>query len=697
MVNVKKCALGAGVALLVLASCRDEQVATCAAGASRVDAGAVDPQNLCQSCQPAVSARGYTALADGTSCGAGQVCSAGSCTAGCFVGGALVQPGQVSPTNPCEACAPGTSTAAYSPLPQGTTCGVGRVCGRLGCQAHCFIAGAVVDAGAVSPTNACASCQPDVSTSAFSPRPTGASCGVGQVCGPAGCASQCFIDGGVVAAGSVSPANPCLACVPALSTTAFSPQVDGTSCATGQVCRGGACISGCAVDGGVVDAGAEHGGNACLRCDPLVDPRAWQPKDAGTACGAGAICSGGAACVAACLIGGMLVPADAGNPANPCETCRPAVSTTSYTSLADGTRCGAGQVCYQARCDTGCVVAGSWVDAGAPSPTNTCAWCAPDASTSAYTSRPNGTACSACNSCSAGVCGPTTLADVATMNVPERVALAEGAAYVAINRRDPCCNSSILRVPLDGGAPGMIATALYSPLGLAAGPSGVYVADWQGGDVRRVPLAGGPLALLTTAANPVGVTLDDSRAYFVEQRNPGAGQLGNVVSVLLDGGGRLNYADGGGPNDIVTDGVDVFWIDAFRNTVYRAPVSGAAGGAVPLAGTGGQANRLTVDGTFVYWSTRDAGVLRVAKTGGAVVQVTGPQADAYGVATDGLHLYWANYNLGAGSGGGLARKPLDGGATTQLSTGGSPKAVAVDEQCVYWTTYGGPTLRRMDK
>jgi hypothetical protein len=61
------------------------------------------------------------------------VCSAAACSAGCFIGGAFQAAGAVDPANSCQRCQPATSTTAYTPFADGTSCGGGKVCQSNAC------------------------------------------------------------------------------------------------------------------------------------------------------------------------------------------------------------------------------------------------------------------------------------------------------------------------------------------------------------------------------------------------------------------------------------------------------------------------------------------------------------------------------------------------------------------------------------
>ncbi|RKG83638.1 hypothetical protein D7W82_24655 [Corallococcus sp. CA049B] len=90
-------------------------VAVCRIDGQQFAAGAVNPANACEQCLPEMSATTWTLLVDGTTCGAGQLCSAGACGPKCLINGTFYDEGTPNPTNACEVCTPATSTTAWSP------------------------------------------------------------------------------------------------------------------------------------------------------------------------------------------------------------------------------------------------------------------------------------------------------------------------------------------------------------------------------------------------------------------------------------------------------------------------------------------------------------------------------------------------------------------------------------------------------
>ena len=68
-----------------------------------------------------------------TSCDSGEFClpsgECGSCDVEqCNIEGSCFEPQQLNPGNPCERCDPATSTAAWSPLADGSSCDDGTAC-----------------------------------------------------------------------------------------------------------------------------------------------------------------------------------------------------------------------------------------------------------------------------------------------------------------------------------------------------------------------------------------------------------------------------------------------------------------------------------------------------------------------------------------------------------------------------------------
>jgi hypothetical protein len=90
-------------------------VALCQIDGMQVVAGTVNAANTCEQCTPATSATAWTQRADGTPCNPGQVCSAGVCSSRCFIDGVVYAAGAPNPANACETCEPATATTQWTP------------------------------------------------------------------------------------------------------------------------------------------------------------------------------------------------------------------------------------------------------------------------------------------------------------------------------------------------------------------------------------------------------------------------------------------------------------------------------------------------------------------------------------------------------------------------------------------------------
>ena len=365
--------------------------------------GAANPANNCQSCQPTTSTTAWSNIPNGSSCAQGQVCNVGVCAAGCFIGGLVYASGTVNPANDCQSCQPATSTTTWSNIADGSSCSAGEVCSVGTCTSGCFIGGTVYTSGTLDPVNACMSCQPSTSTTAWTSVANGTGCASGEVCSAGACSPDCFILNTLYTSGTLDPTNACLSCQPSTSTTTWSDVTYGSSCGSGKVCNAGACAAGCFIGGTVYASGALNPSNSCQECEPATSTTAWTTLANGTACGSGEVCNSGS-CGSGCFISGISYPTGALNPADACESCQPGTSTTAWTGLANGTSCGSGEVCESASCISGCFIAGTVYTSGTVDPSNACLSCQPGTSTTAWTDRANGTSCASGEVCSTGSC-----------------------------------------------------------------------------------------------------------------------------------------------------------------------------------------------------------------------------------------------------------------------------------------------------
>jgi hypothetical protein len=127
----------------------------------------------------------------------------------------------------------------------------------------------------------------------------------------------------------------------------------------------------------------------------------------------------------------------------------------------------------------------------------------------------------------------------------------------------------IRRVPLAGGPEELVAPGPNDLTSLIVGPTHIYLATF-GGKIGRVPLDGGPVELLSTSERFArGLALDGDVLYWAAGPE---GAADGLIRRLRPGGSPETFAAGQGkPDSIVVAGDGVYWIDAQAGTVLRAP------------------------------------------------------------------------------------------------------------------------------
>ncbi|APR75713.1 Fibronectin type III domain protein [Minicystis rosea] len=312
----------------------------------------------------------HSMLADGTSCGAGQLCEGGSCGMKCQIGGQLYAAGTINPANACERCAPATSTSTWSARADGTSCDDGNACtksdvctaGVCGGAAYTCSPG-ICDATSICNGNggctvtpkgsgvACPDdgnpCTADACNGAGAcAHPTladGTTCAAGQVCSGGACAADCFIGGALVAAGAVNPANACEVCAPATSTTSWSNKADGAACDDGNACtQTDVCQTGVCMGGNPVSCTASDQCHDVGSCDSATGQCSNPAKTDGVSCDDGDACSQTDSCMGGVCVGGNVKTC---KPTDECHvegTCDKGTGDCSAPAKADGEACSMG-------------------------------------------------------------------------------------------------------------------------------------------------------------------------------------------------------------------------------------------------------------------------------------------------------------------------------------------------------------------
>ena len=610
----------------------------------------------------------------------------------CFISGNEFDGGNLNPANPCQACEPSKSKTAFTTLPDGTTCGAGLFCISGACDPGCFIDGGLVAPDAGDPANACLACSPARNATAWSDVDAGTRCGAHQFCVGSTCEMGCFIDGGVPGANSINPSNPCEVCNPPFNDSAWTPLADGDACGPSSVCSSDSCTAGCFVSGSLRSPDSADPSDPCQVCIPAMSTQQWTLQPDGTTCGTGAFCTSGI-CETGCIIDGGIVPTGTADPANPCQACLSAISETGWSPALDGIACGAGHVCGGGTCESACFIDGGLVLPGVLAAGNACETCAPSTSTTAWSRVADGTSCTACNVCLAGACGPTTV--IAGASSPWGLALAGGRVYLA-DYGNGLNEGAVSRALVDGGGYALLASGLVSPKGIAVLGSTAYVADYGAKVIYGLSIDGGtPAVLVSGLVAPTQVTTSNGLVYFGDNGDLTAGLYGELIGVFVDGGTADTVTTLSGPSAEAVDSAGVYWVDSATSTLFSAPFDG--GMPVHLA-MSSSSYGVATDADHVYWTETAGDIYERLKSDGGVLHLASGEPFPWGITTDGQNVYFVDYNNGLGTTGHLKRVPVDGGTVVTLANGGPMVGVALDSQCVYWTSTGtSASVLRTDK
>ena len=121
-------------------------------------------------------------------------------------------------------------------------------------------------------------------------------------------------------------------------TCQLKPQ--GASCSANYQCATGYCVDGYCTNTSCTTICMYSNNGTCSYAATGTDPH--------NNCG-GRGCNGSGACNG-CTIGGTAYASGAANPANQCQSCIPGVSTTSWSSVTNGTACNSGGTCTSGTC-----------------------------------------------------------------------------------------------------------------------------------------------------------------------------------------------------------------------------------------------------------------------------------------------------------------------------------------------------------
>jgi hypothetical protein len=487
---------------------------------------------------------------------------------------------------------------------------------------------------------------------------------------------------------------------------------NGTPCAPGKICVEALCAAACVIDGTTVLAGQQNpSGGACEGCDPAQSMTSWSKLDDGAYCGTGEVCIAGN-CVKGCSEGAKGYPIGATEPGNLCLTCQASAGGTDWTeTVAPGTVCGAGEVCFQGSCSSGCYVGGTFYSPDTPNPGNACQRCTPSSSPTAWSAGPDGSnycmaTPSTAGTCCAGACADTRQdvdncgacghtcpvggGSVCTGGLCATTVVSAGGSSIALDATNvywtDATAGTVMKAPLAGGTPAMISTGQSRPSGLVVDTTNAY---WTSGtySIASAPLGGGATTTLTTlpAANYVSPSsLAVAGGFLYYASGGGLGPMSpNTIGKLPTTGGKPTVLTSSSYNEwnLLVTATDIYW--ATQKGIFQLPISG--GTTTTLMS--GFPSGFAVDATSLYFSASTS-VEKSPLAGGAATMVfpgaLGSDAPG-GVLVDASNVYFLDGSC-AGTDVRIVAVPLGGGTPTTLAAGQTVAGFALSATDVYWIT-----------
>ena len=320
--------------------------------------------------------------------------------------------------------------------------------------------------------------------------------------------------------------------------------------------------------------------------------------------------------------------------------------------------------------------------------------------------------CGACGrdclagACSAGRCQPFTLA--ASQSAPRNLVVEQGVAYWLTGAR----SEVVASCPVAGcnGAPAQVVKVAdtLAITGLAVRGSTVFVltvatSGGGAGTLATCPTNGcaTPTKIADTSAGPYSLVLDAANMFFLTQ-------VPSVVRCPLPAcaGGPVAIAQGGtsGWFEMIADDTSLYWwgtgpsMDITKSIVYRTSKLNDGGLPSTLLSSVPRP-RLAVRGARLYVADNDGdagAIYSVDLAGLNRTTVASAELRPQGIATDATDVYWAQ----GGADGGLRRCGLggcDGGPTSVVDKQNDPASPLVTSTAIFWTEFGGGTVRGLAK
>ncbi len=324
---------------------------TCQAGACQGAARDCSPiADQCNDgvCDEAVDTCITQVKPDGSACDDGDLCSqTDACQAGACTGATPVVCVALDPCHDAGTCDPQTGLCADPAKADGSACDDGSLCTRAdSCQAGSCTGTDPVVCTALDQCHDAGTCDPHTGVCADPGKADGATCDDNDACTTAdSCQAGSCQSGAPVVCTALDQCHDAGTCDP--TTGCSNPaKADGTACNDGSLCTtGDSCQSGSCTAGSAVVCSAQDQCHDAGTCNPTTGLCSNPAKPNGASCNDGSACTQTDTCQAGTCTGANPVVCTAVDQCHDAGTCDPATGACSNPGKADGTACNDGDQC----------------------------------------------------------------------------------------------------------------------------------------------------------------------------------------------------------------------------------------------------------------------------------------------------------------------------------------------------------------
>ncbi len=181
---------------------------------------------------------------------------------------------------------------------------------------------------------------------------------------------------------------------------------------------------------------------------------------------------------------------------------------------------------------------------------------------------------------------------------------------------------TLMRMPLDGGAPVTLASGQNWPTGIVVDSANVYwtnrgawstSASWSSnGAVLSVPIDGGSVAVLAgNQTETGGLALQGDEVLWLVSNQGDVSTEGALLKVPKQGGPSVLLAHGLAPAGLAVSPAFAYWSDdGVSDDIFATPIDGGASVALPSGAD--IALDVALEGTNLYWSTTEDEIMTLA-------------------------------------------------------------------------------------